>query len=190
MSAFNGSGTFVISGSGLPYVTATTISSTVANQLNTDLATGLSAVITKDGQTTTTGVIPFASGISIGGGATLSNYTQGTWTPVDASGAALAFTVARATYVRIGSVYFCDMYLTYPATANGADAQIGGLPGTWANVSGSGGTFSVFNGIASIVGLPTQNAATFTMLKTDGTHITNANNSATAIAAQFTIFTV
>lgn len=58
MSAYNGSGTFVISGTGLPVVTATTISSTVANQLNTDLATGLSTAICKDGQTTPTANIP------------------------------------------------------------------------------------------------------------------------------------
>jgi uncharacterized membrane protein len=63
MSAYNGSGTFVISGTGLPFVTATTISSTVANQLNTDLASGLSTAICKDGQTTTTAAIPFALGI-------------------------------------------------------------------------------------------------------------------------------
>lgn len=61
MSAFNGSGQFVISGTGLPYVTGTTISSTVANQLDTDLATGLSTTITKDGQTTTTAAIPFGT---------------------------------------------------------------------------------------------------------------------------------
>lgn len=54
MSAFNGSGTFVISGTGLPFTTNTTISSTVANQLNSDLATGLSTCLTKDGQTTPT----------------------------------------------------------------------------------------------------------------------------------------
>lgn len=58
MSAFNGAGTFVISGVGLPYVTGTTISSTVANQLNTDLATGLSTCITKDGQTLPTANLP------------------------------------------------------------------------------------------------------------------------------------
>lgn len=58
MSAFNGAGTFVITGVGLPYVTGTTISSTVANQLNTDLATGLSNCVTKDGQTTPTANIP------------------------------------------------------------------------------------------------------------------------------------
>jgi len=58
MSSFNGSGTFVISGSGLPFVTGTTISSTVANQLNTDLAVGLSTCITIDGQSTPTANIP------------------------------------------------------------------------------------------------------------------------------------
>lgn len=69
MSAYNGSGTFVISGVGLPYVTGTTISSTVANQLNADLATGLSTCIAKDGQTTPTANIPFggfkATGIAV-----------------------------------------------------------------------------------------------------------------------------
>lgn len=60
MSAYNGSGAFVISGTGLPYVTNTTISSTVGNQLNTDLATGLSTAICKDGQTTVTNNIPMA----------------------------------------------------------------------------------------------------------------------------------
>lgn len=63
MSAFNGAGTFVISGAGLPVVTGTTISSTVENQLNTDLATGLTTCITKDGQSTTTALIPFAVGL-------------------------------------------------------------------------------------------------------------------------------
>ncbi len=54
MSAFNGSGVFVISGAGLPYVSGTTISSSVANTLDSDLATGLSTCICKDGQSTPT----------------------------------------------------------------------------------------------------------------------------------------
>lgn len=58
MSAFNGSGTFIISGIGLPYVTATVISSTVANQLNQDLAAGLSNCITRDGQSPPTANLP------------------------------------------------------------------------------------------------------------------------------------
>ncbi len=58
--SFNGSGTFQLNSGGLPYVTGTTISSTAANNLNTDLATGLSTCITKDGQTTITANIPMA----------------------------------------------------------------------------------------------------------------------------------
>lgn len=69
MSSFNGTGTFVISGVGLPFVTNTTISSSVANQLNTDLATGLSNTICRDGQSTVTANIPFggfkATGIAL-----------------------------------------------------------------------------------------------------------------------------
>lgn len=60
MSGFNGAGQFIISGVGLPYVTATVISSTVANQLNQDLATGLSNCITRDGQSPATANIPMA----------------------------------------------------------------------------------------------------------------------------------
>lgn len=62
--SYNGSGTFVINSTGQPVVTNTTISSTVFNALTADLATGLSTAICKDGQTTTTARVPFASGIS------------------------------------------------------------------------------------------------------------------------------
>jgi hypothetical protein len=56
--SYNGTGTFVINSAGTPYVTGTVISSTAANALNNDLATGLSTAITKDGQTTPTANIP------------------------------------------------------------------------------------------------------------------------------------
>ncbi len=59
--SFNGTGTFQLNSGGLPYVTGTTISSTVANNLNTDLAAGLSTCITKDGQTTVTANLPMAT---------------------------------------------------------------------------------------------------------------------------------
>jgi hypothetical protein len=56
--SYNGSGTFNINSAGTPYVNGTVISSTAANALNNDLATGLSTAITKDGQTTPTANIP------------------------------------------------------------------------------------------------------------------------------------
>ena len=63
--AFNGSGVFNLYTPGNPVVTATTISTTWANNTLSDLATGLSTAIAKDGQTTTTAKVPFAFGIDV-----------------------------------------------------------------------------------------------------------------------------
>ncbi len=62
--SFNGSGTFVINSAGQPVVTGTVISSTAFNALTADLATGLTSCITKTGESTTTGTIPFATQIN------------------------------------------------------------------------------------------------------------------------------
>lgn len=56
--SYNGSGTFLINSAGQPVVAGTVISSTSFNALTTDLASGLSTAITKDGQTTPTNNIP------------------------------------------------------------------------------------------------------------------------------------
>ena len=64
---YNGSGVFAVYTPGTPYVTGSTISSTVANSVNTDFATGLTTAIAKDGQTTTTQAIPFAQGLTSAG---------------------------------------------------------------------------------------------------------------------------
>lgn len=70
--AFNGSGTFNLV-AGNPVVTGTTISSTWANNTLSDIATGLSTVITKDGQTTPTANIPLAGYKLTGSGAATAN---------------------------------------------------------------------------------------------------------------------
>jgi len=59
--SYNGSGTFQINTTGQPVVTGTVISSTAFNSLTSDLATGLSTAITKDGQTTVTANIPMSN---------------------------------------------------------------------------------------------------------------------------------
>lgn len=69
--SYNGTGTFVINSAGTPYVSGTVISSTAANALNSDLATGLTTAITKDGQTTPTANIPL-------GGFRITNLGAGT----------------------------------------------------------------------------------------------------------------
>ena len=62
--SYNGSGTFNINTTGQPVVAGTVISSSAFNSLTSDLATGLSTAITKDGQTTTTARITFAQGFT------------------------------------------------------------------------------------------------------------------------------
>jgi hypothetical protein len=59
--SYNGSGTFNINTAGQPVVTGTTITSTAFNLLTTDLATGLTTALTKDGQTTPTANIPMGT---------------------------------------------------------------------------------------------------------------------------------
>ncbi len=61
---------------------------------------------------------------------TLDDYEEGSWTPTDASGAGLSLTVSTATYIKVGKLVFINVYLTYPSTANGSSAAIGGLPFT------------------------------------------------------------
>ena len=59
----------------------------------------------------------------------LDDYEEGTWTPVDGSGASLSFTAgATANYMKIGRLVLFNFYVTYPSTSNTATASIGGLP--------------------------------------------------------------
>jgi hypothetical protein len=68
------------------------------------------------GANTATGWMPFV--------------THGSWTPIDSSGAGLVFAAAVGEYSRIGHRFDFTGQVTYPATASGAAAIIGGLPVT------------------------------------------------------------
>ena len=50
------------------------------------------------------------------------------WTPTDQSGAALSFASAAGYATKVGRVVFWQAVVTYPTTASGAVAKIGGLP--------------------------------------------------------------
>lgn len=66
--SFNGSGTFSINTAGQPVVSGTTITSTAFNALTSDLATGLSTCMLKDGtQTATAGIGFYAGTVSLPG---------------------------------------------------------------------------------------------------------------------------
>jgi hypothetical protein len=62
-----------------------------------------------------------------------ADHEEGTWTPTDASGAGLSFTVAAANYTKIGRIVTVYLQLTYPSTVNASAAAIGGLPYTVAS---------------------------------------------------------
>ena len=53
---------------------------------------------------------------------------RGTWTPADASGAGLTFTVAGAVWVRSGHQVTITANVIWPGTANGAGAKLSGIP--------------------------------------------------------------
>ena len=79
----------------------------------------------------------------------LDDYEEGTWTPSDASGAGLSFTDVSAFYTKIGRFVICQFSLDYPSNANGAGANIGGLPFT-CNFNGGGFSMYTTSSVGSI----------------------------------------
>jgi len=91
--SFNGSGLFQINSAGQPVTNGTTIDATVHNALTADIATGLSNVICKDGQSTPTANIPMGNN-KITGLAPATNRTD----------AASLATIQDGTGVYVGTV--------------------------------------------------------------------------------------
>lgn len=99
--SYNGSGTFNINSAGQPVVSGTVISSTAFNALTSDLATGLTTALTKDGQTTPT-----------------ANITLGGYKITNLAAATLAADAVRFSQLQSGST---NTYIT----AAGADTITG-----------------------------------------------------------------
>jgi hypothetical protein len=183
-----------------------------------DVATnGLTNCVTKDGQSTTTAIVPFAGGgiktdvlspvtpngpVSLTAGQllfpsaanpstdvhTLDDYEEGTWSPTDGSGSGLTFTVTRAGYIKIGSHLFIDLALTFPVTASGNSATIQGLPFNVPNTSGIGGAFALYNGLSLAWGVLTPNSTAFKIIGPTGSDITNATMSTNTVRCQFSFY--
>lgn len=77
----------------------------------------------------------------------LNWYEEGTWTPIDSSGAGLTFTTAKGTYTRIGRMVFAGFEVQYPVTVDVSTAKIGGLP--FSAASAGNASFSNFTGFVS-----------------------------------------
>jgi hypothetical protein len=72
--------------------------------------------------------IDFSATAGTGTSELLADYEEGTWTPVDSSGAGLVLTVTAARYTKIGRMVYAFLNITFPATANASTIFIGGLP--------------------------------------------------------------
>lgn len=135
--AYNGSGTYSLPLANV--VTGTTISSTWANTTLSDIATALSSVIVKDGQTTTTAPVPFVGGINLTSVAGTS-YVSTTFTPSLLSGGnqvGRTYGTQAGRYVRIGNAihWWAAISLTAVGASTGT-TTVAGLPFAAATVTG------------------------------------------------------
>ena len=133
--SYNGSGTFNINTAGQPVVTGTVISSTAFNALTSDLGTGLSTAITKDGQTTATARIPFAAGINS------SLVTDATSTTTGSIITAGGVGIAKALYVGTTlNVAGASTLAAITGTFNGTVGATTPSTGAFTTLSASGTT--------------------------------------------------
>jgi hypothetical protein len=113
---------------------------------------------------------------------TLDDYEEGTWTPIDQSGAGLTLTNAQGKYTKIGRQVTAWGWVEYPSTANGTNNQLGGLPFTIANSNPDrGGGMIGFKTDSTVVTLRPENSGTLFQFKdSTGGNITNATLSTDA----------
>jgi hypothetical protein len=118
--------------------------------------------------------IDFSATPGTGTSELLADYEEGTWTPVDSSGAGLTFSGASGTYTKIGRQVTVNGQLTFPATASVADIAIGGLPFTV-------GTFSVGAVNNADVVFTITSSTVFYIYDVAGVRKTNVNYSGVTI---------
>lgn len=113
--------------------------------------------------------------------------TLGTWTPIDASGAALSFTTPLFSssnfYVKTGRMVLVNFSLQYPATGSGATAMVGGLPFTSDNAFFSGAILSS-GGIGPRVQV-NAGGTTFNVMSPTDTSLTNTALTAAVLYGSF-----
>jgi hypothetical protein len=112
---------------------------------------------------------------------TLDDYEEGTWTPVDGSGAGLSFTntAGNCFYTKVGRTVTLCFRLTYPSTANGTTAAIGGLPFTGLQLTQNAQaiSFGEQNHSAGLMGILQQNTTSTFFITTNGTTVSLLSNA-------------
>ena len=111
----------------------------------------------------------------------LDDYEEGTWTPIDDSGAGLSFsnTSGNCFYTKIGNVVCASFRVTYPSTATSNNAHIGGLPFTAKsqNVNTEAVSFGEQTHVAGTMAIVTQGNTNFLFLTTNGSSVSLVPNS-------------
>jgi hypothetical protein len=108
----------------------------------------------------------------------------GTFTPTDGSGASLTFSSAVGIYRKFNGLVHVSMKIVYPATADGSNAKIGGLPFTALNAAFVGFPLSAIlngGGLPSANGFVLINTTTMNIIKAGGLAVTNADMSAAVL---------
>jgi hypothetical protein len=135
--------------------------------------------------------IDFSATPGTGTSELLADYEEGTWTPVDGSGAGLTFSTAVGHYTKIGRIVTVVFNVVYPSTANANAARVGGLPFTSANTANnlSNGSFSINTSAQIAEPSILANSTNFAALVTvAGTSATNANLSLATLSGGLTYF--
>ena len=107
----------------------------------------------------------------------LDDYEEGTWTPVDASGSlGAAFAFAAGNYTKIGRMMFASFMIIYPASADTANAAIGGLPFSSMSGNQTGGSSITYTDVGFSISLLNGAAASTVLISnSSGVFLTNAN---------------
>jgi hypothetical protein len=134
--------------------------------------------------------IDFSATPGTGTSELLADYEEGTWTPTDASGAGLSFTVGNCTYTKIGRQVTAVFDITFPVTANGSTQLLGGLPfSASAAAQGACGGFVAYTTYANALNLLISGATTVSFrLAAGGSNNSNAAYSTATIRGSVVYF--
>jgi hypothetical protein len=118
-----------------------TVNPATAGTLNNVAIGGTTAAAVKGTTGTFTGLLDLsaagagqisfpATQNSSAGANTLDDYEEGTFTPIDSSGAGLTLSTPDGSYIKVGGKVSIQALSGYPATADGSNAALGALPFT------------------------------------------------------------
>lgn len=116
------------------------------------------------------------------------DYQEGNWTPTDASGAGLSFTILNAKFTKNGRQVTYFAWITFPSTVSTATLRIGGLPFS-AGTAQDGLGVTAFNDKGFQMFARASTPSTIMFVNSINTEMTNANLSGGLFGFQYTIFT-